>query len=224
MEKNQIDWEILRLDSIVYQLLNRQLNQLSDFHLAWTTTGRGKFVLKKTYKGMEAPFELPTYARWDEDHFFRAFKDCVYKPGCNIEKEGNYLQSKMALAKLTCEKNYVSLDSKAGVVVVTGLHDGKQYTVKRKPDGSLHCSCISTGFCHHRMAMLYSLNLPIPEDTYTYNLSVLTKKSRPYKGRTGKKRPNANDVMLDFTPSADSDAAMYRDRLDLMELGTEDDD
>ena len=61
--------------------------------------------------------------------------------------------------------------------------------------------------------MLYSLCLPIPEDTYTYNLNVLTKKASPYKGRTGKKRPNANDGIIDYVFDPDADLAMEKAKL-----------
>ena len=140
----------------------------------------------------------------DPKKFVKFFKDGVYKPASNIEKDGNYLQGNTGLARAICDRNLVSLDSRAGVFNVAGLYSKKGGVVHRNDDGSLNCNCNSTGFCHHRLAVLQAVRMEVGNDKFTYNRSKLTKKSKGFK--SGTKGPvRRAEFLKNVNPAPDAD-------------------
>ena len=177
-----------RIDTAVYTLLNLQLNKLNEFHRAYSGCGLGSFVLKPQYTKSKPPFSLPPYVHLSEEEFAEIVKDGMYKPNQVVEKEGNFLQGRSAVAKLACKLQHVSLNSQTLCYVVTDPETGDKNTVE-ECDGKLKCSCFNTGVCFHKLAYLHVTRKEIIEDRCTSSLSKLRARIRKFKGRSLKKAP-----------------------------------
>ncbi|CAG7726222.1 unnamed protein product [Allacma fusca] len=137
--KQHNEWKELRLESLVIALFNLQKTYLNRFHRAYDKAGVGSHVLQDEYNDEKPPFVLPRYTYWPEDEIISVFKEDIYFPNCNIEKEGLYQKTGMGLAKLTFSKGLVSLDSQSRVFVITEIYSKKEVIVKRGEREEMKC-------------------------------------------------------------------------------------
>ena len=184
-------------------MFNFQLSQLNEFHRAYSGTGLGQFVLRPEYEKSRPPFSLPPYVHFTEDEFVALFKEGLFKPEQNVEKEINILESRSAIAKLACKMQYVSLNSQTLNYVVTELYSGIRHVVE-ETNGKLTCTCHDTGVCFHKVVYLHVTQKEIIEDRCTWSLSKLRKRTRKFKGRSGKKKLQLEDFDEFGNPASDS--------------------
>ena len=205
--KNHNDYKSLQLDTLVMQLFNLQLYYLGEFDRAYR--GHGDYFRKPQFRKSPALVEIPEYTYWKPEEFIAFFKDSVYMPKSNIEKDGDYLQGVTGLAKIACDRNLVSLDSRAAAFHVQGLYGNEAGTVTRNDNGTFTCTCNSTGFCYHRRAVLHAVRMEEGEDTFTYDLSTLTRKGRGFK--PGSKSRSRKEFMTNVTAAPDADENDFDD-------------
>ena len=216
MIKRRKTMKKMRIDTTVLMLFNLNMSRLNDFHRAYSKFGVGRYILKHQFRKAKPPFALPPYASWKEEEFVRIVRDGVYKPNKVVEKEGNFLQGRYALAKLACKLNYVSLNSQTLSYVVTDPYSGDQNSVQER-DGKVKCSCYDTGVCWHKLGYLIVTGKEMIQDRCTYSLSDMRTRTRKFKGPSGKKGPLQMEDFFDVQEAPDS--KMAEERRELEDLG-----